>query len=226
MQCWIWPTTPKTHPKYWRHGAQGLMGKWCNGKGYGLFINESGHIELRINGKKVTTGAPVRDHAWHFIAATYDAETGEAVSTMSRRSSMRSIRAIPPVKTKLGVKIQNATGVPFTVACYTGALDDGPLAKSSKPAGIVMAGHYNGKIDSPRLCKEALSRQDIETMKLGAQPGLTERRHCGPTGELAEVIVGSWDFSDGINTIIGKGPWSLSLRSRDRELPDSGDDRS
>ena len=39
LQCWIWPTTPKTHPKYWKHGSQGLVTKWCDGKGYGLFLN-------------------------------------------------------------------------------------------------------------------------------------------------------------------------------------------
>ena len=55
LQCWVWPTTPKTHPKYWKHGAQGLVTKWHRNRGYGLFINEDGCAELRINGKKVTT---------------------------------------------------------------------------------------------------------------------------------------------------------------------------
>ena len=105
MQCWIWPTTPKTHPKYWRHGAQGLMGKWCNGKGYGLFINENGYIELRVNDKKVATDVQVRDHAWHFIAATYDAETGEAVLYHEPQIVYALDPSIPPVKSKLGVKI-------------------------------------------------------------------------------------------------------------------------
>jgi len=213
MQCWIWPTTPKTHPKYWRHGAQALMGKWSDGKGYGLFLNEDGCIELRVNDKKVTTGAPVRDHAWHFVAASYDAETGEAVLYHEPQIVYALDPVIEPVTAKLGVKIKNADGVPFAVAAHVDRLDNGPLAQSSVPAGIVMTGHYNGKIDNPRLCRAALSRQDIETMKLGAQPGLTERRHCGPTGDLAKVIVGSWDFSDGINTITGRdhGPYLLDL---------------
>ena len=73
LQCWIWPTTPKTHPQYWKHGAQGLLTKWSGNKGYGLFINENGCLELRINDQKITMGAPVRDHAWHFVAATFDA---------------------------------------------------------------------------------------------------------------------------------------------------------
>ena len=55
----IWPTTPKTHPKYWRHGAQGLMVGWCDNQGYGLFINEQGCLEMRINGEKITTNAPI-----------------------------------------------------------------------------------------------------------------------------------------------------------------------
>lgn len=213
MQCWIWPTTPKTHPKYWRHGAQALMGKWSDDKGYGLFINADGCIEMRVNGKKITTGAPVRDHAWHFVAASYDATTGEAVLYHEPQIQYALDPTIDPVKQKIGEKINNQDGVPFTVAANTARLDKGPLARSSLPSGIVMEGHYNGKIDSPRLCRAALSRQDIETMKLGAQPGLTERRHCGPTGPLAKVLVGSWDFSDGINTIKGRdhGPYNLEL---------------
>ena len=213
MQCWIWPTTPKTHPKYWRHGAQALMGKWSSGKGYGLFINEDGCIEMRVNSKSVTTGAPVRDHAWHFVAASYDAETGEATLYHEPQLQYALDPDIPPMTKKLGEKVSNAEGVPFVVAANCDRLDNSPLAQSSVPAGVVMTGHYNGKIDSPRLCRAALSRQDIETMKLGAQPGLTERRHCGPTGDLSKVLVGSWGFSDGINSIAGRdhGPYLLDL---------------
>lgn len=213
MQCWIWPTTPKTHPKYWRHGAQGLMGKWENGKGYGLFINEAGCLEVRINGHSITTDAPIRDHAWHFCAASFDAKTGQVVLYHEPQIQYALDPTILPVKTVLNTKLKNAEGVPFTVACYTGSMTEDDIAKSSRPQGVVMEGHYNGKIDSPRLCREALSRQDIETMKLGAQSGLTERRNSGPTGELSKTIVGSWDFSDGINTIMGKdkGPYLFDL---------------
>ena len=51
-------------------------------------------------------------------------------------------------------------------------------------------------------------------MKLGAQRGLTERRNSGPTGALSETIVAAWDFSDGINTIVGKdhGPYLLDAQ--------------
>ena len=213
LQCWIWSTTPKTHPKYWKHGSQGLMAKWSNDKGYGLFINEDGCLELRVNGKTVTTGAPIRDHAWHFVAATYDAKTGEATIYHEPQIQYALDPEIPSVTVKLGEKIQHTAGIPFTVAAYAGGFDKSPQAQASVPSGILMSGHYNGKIDSPRLCNRALSREEIETMKLGAQPGLTERRHSGPTGPLADCLIGSWDFSDGINTFIGhdKGPYRHDL---------------
>ena len=213
LQCWIWPTMPKTHPKYWKHGAQGLMTKWSGGKGYGLFINEEGCLEFRINGERITTNAPIRDRAWHFVAATYDAKTFQAVLYHEPQIQYALDPDIPPVKKKLGEAIQHKKGVPFVVAGYCDRFDKSDQAQASVPAGIIIAGHYNGKIDSPRLCDRALSRQEIETMKLGAQPGLTERRHAGPTGPLSECIVGSWDFSDGINTIVGRdhGPYLYDL---------------
>ena len=57
MQCWIWPTTPKTHPNIGTRYS-GSNGSWCDNQGYGLFINEQGCLEMRINGEKITTNAP------------------------------------------------------------------------------------------------------------------------------------------------------------------------
>ncbi|MBL29211.1 MAG: N,N-dimethylformamidase large subunit [Rhodospirillaceae bacterium] len=209
LQCWIWPTAPKTHPKYWKHGAQGLVTKWCDGKGYGLFLNEDGCVELRINDEKITTGVQVRDHAWHFVAASYDAETGEAILYHEPQIQYALDPEIPPVTKKVSTKLAYVDGTPTVIAGYCGGLDSSPQAKASVPAGTIIAGHYNGKIDSPRICSKALSRLDIETMKLGGQTGLTERRNSGPSDRLSACIVAAWDFSDGINTIMGKdtGPY-------------------
>jgi N,N-dimethylformamidase len=210
LQCWIWPTTPKTHPRYWKHGAQGLVTKWADGKGYGLFLNEDGKVEVRINEHKIATDLPLRDHAWHFIAATFDAATGEVVLYHEPQIVYALDPVVEPVKATVQAKISHSAA-PFAIAAYVDKLDGGPLAQSSMPAGISFTGKYNGKIDSPRLAGRALSRFEIETLKLGAQPGLSERRHSGPTGPLSEVIVGSWDFSDGIDTIVAKdhGPYGF-----------------
>jgi N,N-dimethylformamidase len=209
LQCWVWPTTPKTHPKYWKHGAQGLLSKWTpSDGGYGLFINEDGCPELRINGERVTTGAPLRDHAWHFLAATFDAKTGEAVLYHEPQITYALDPEIPPAVRTVREKIRQSAA-PFVIAGYTGAIDGGPLAASSLPKGMLISGHYNGKIDSPRVCNRALSRVEIETMKQGAQTGGDERRGSGPTPKLSECLVASWDFGAGIDTIYAhdKGPY-------------------
>jgi N,N-dimethylformamidase len=212
VQCWIWPTTPKTHPKYWKHGAQGLVTKWCNNKGYGLFINEDGCLELRINGETISTGAPIRDHAWHFCAATYDAKTGQATLYHEPQIVYALDPEIAPVKKKVAGPIRHDDS-PVVVAGYTKGKESSPEACASVPSGVLIGGPYNGKIDSPRICNRALSRLEIETMKQGAQPGLTERRGSGPTGPLSESIVAAWDFSAGINTALGhdKGPYLYHL---------------
>jgi len=209
LQCWVWPTTPKTHPKYWKHGAQGLLTKWSpNEGGYGLFINEEGCPELRINGEKITTGAPLRDHAWTFLAASYDAASGEATLYQEPQIVYAVDPDIAPAK-KIVKDKPKASEIPFVIAGYTGNKSGGVLANSSLPKGMVISGHYNGKIDSPRVCNRALSRLEIETMKQGAQTAGDERRGSGPTPKLSECLVASWDFGVGINTITAfdKGPY-------------------
>lgn len=209
LQCWVWPTTPKTHPKYWKHGVQGLLTKWSpSDGGYGLFINEDGCAELRINGQKITTGVPLRDHAWHFLAATYDSDTGNVTLYHEPQIFYALDPEIPPVEAVIKETIRHSEN-PFIIAAYVGDKQGNGLASSSVPKGMIISGHYNGKIDNPRLCNRALSRLEIETMKLGAQTGLDERRSSGPTPKLSECIVASWDFGVGINTITctDKGPY-------------------
>ncbi|MFC5068908.1 N,N-dimethylformamidase beta subunit family domain-containing protein [Flaviflagellibacter deserti] len=214
LQAWIWPTIPRTHPRYWKHGPQAIVTKWSGGKGYGLFINADGCLELRVDGETITTGAPIRDHAWHFVAATFDAATGEAVLYHEPQIVYALDPVIEPVRKTLSTRITHET-IPLTLAASVEKVDaSDPLAKSSMPAGVVYTHKYNGKIDSPRLCNRALSRAEIETMKMGASPAMSERRHVGPTDTLAKCMVASWDFGDGINTLIGKdkGPYRFSFR--------------
>jgi N,N-dimethylformamidase len=209
LQCWIWPTTPKTDPQYWKHGAQGLVTHWAAGKGYGLFLNEGGCVELRVDGETISTGVRVRDHAWHFIAATYDAATGKATIYQEPQIVYALDPEIAPAE-KI-VPVLTHPSVPLVIAGYVAGEGDAPKTTAQTASGFWITGHYNGKIDSPRLCNRALTRLEIEMMKAGAQPGLTERRHSGPTGPLSDAIIAAWDFSDGIETLVcrDQGPFLL-----------------
>ncbi|WP_144107156.1 N,N-dimethylformamidase beta subunit family domain-containing protein [Paraburkholderia sp. BCC1886] len=213
LQCWVWPTTPRTDARYWKHGEQGLVTKWSNGAGYGLFINEDGCVELRIDDQTYATGARLRDHAWHFLAASFDAKTGAVTLYHEPQIVYALDPVVPPVEAQFAGPITH-TDLPLVIAGFTKGTESGPLGRSSMPQGVLIGGHYNGKIDSPRLCNRALSRFEIETMKAGVQPGLTERRNSGPTGALSECIVAAWDFSDGIDTLVcrDQGPYKFDAQ--------------
>jgi N,N-dimethylformamidase len=201
---------PKTDARYWKHGAQGLLTKWSGDQGFGLFINADGCLELRINDRKFAVPAKLRDHAWHFVAATFDAATGAVTIYHEPQIVYALDPVIAPVTAVYGGKIEHQP-IPLVIAGFVGQLDDGPFGRPSVPQRVVIAGHYNGKLDSPRLCDRALSRFEIETLKAGVQPGLSERRHSGPTGALSECLVAAWDFSDGIDTLVCKdhGPYKF-----------------
>lgn len=210
LQCWAWPTMPVRPEGYWRSGPQALIAKWVDGAGYGLFIDDDGCPELRVNGQRLSSRAPLRDRAWHFLAASFDAETGRAILYHEPQIRYALDPEVPPAEATFD-EAPNHADVPLTIAAYAERLDDGPAGRSSVPAGLVMGGHYNGKIDSPRLCDRALTRLEIEAMKLGARPELDERRGPGPTAELSACLVASWDFSEGIPTrrAVDKGPYKL-----------------
>ncbi len=224
LQCWIWPTMPTKPEGYWKPGAQGLVAKWSENRGYGLFLDEDGALELRVNGQRLTTGVPVRDRAWHFVAATFDAETGRAVLHHEPQVRYALDPVVEPAEATFDARIEHSD-VPLVIAGYVERRDTGPLGRSSPVPGVILGGDYNGKLDSPRLCDRALSRLEIETLKLGARPELDERRGPGPTGDLSTCLVASWDFSDGISTrqAVDKGPYKL--HGDVVNLPHARDDR-
>lgn len=208
MQCWIWPTMPTKVDGYWAPGEQMIMGKWARGSGFGLFLDLDGRICLRVNDQTLTASDPVRDRAWHFVAATFDAGTGEAV--LHHEPQIRyALDPAPSTTTTVFAEPAVHTSVPFTFAAHpTATVAD---AASRQPHGWTMTGHYNGKIDSARLCNRVLSRLEIETMKLGAAPGMDERRGIAPSPELGAAIVAAWDFGLQIptRTIVDGGPYRL-----------------
>ena len=207
LQCWIWPTMPTKVDGYWAPGPQTILGKWADGVGYGLFLDSDGRVSLRIDGQTLTAADPVRDRAWHFVAATYDASSGLAVLYHEPQIRYALDPVTHPVEATFAAPTH--TAVPFTFAAHPRDVQPDPT--SHEPGGWIMTGHYNGKIDAARLCSRALTRLEIETMKLGAAPGMDERRSIGPSADLGAAVVASWDFGQGIptRTIVDSGPYRL-----------------
>ena len=175
LQAWVYPTTPQM-------GVQGILTKWSDSdsRGYGLFVDEDGGLSLWIGDEqgrvvRFGTGVPFRGAFWYFVAAAYDAERGrvrlyqEPVSMWpmdeSRARSEAAVEVAGP----------GSTDVPFLMAGYWGRDESGKE---------LVQGHFNGKIDSPRLFSRALTEDEIESLRGDADPLA-----------LDDALIAAWDFS-------------------------------
>jgi len=179
LTAWIAPTT--VHPR----PAEGILTKWSgeNQSGYGLFIEEDGTLALRLGAETLRAGAPLRpwvpaipgmnerpqgvSTSWYFVAASFDAAARRVLLYQ------RPLNRFPFDLTRSLVERETAAmsvapnDAPFLIAAFS--------AGSGK-----VGGHYNGKIDSPRLYGRALGGDEIQEIESGR----------GPTDALA-----AWDFS-------------------------------
>ena len=174
LQAWIYPTLPQ-------NGIQGILTKWSawEGRGYGLFVDEVGALAVWTGNQKgrsnrCSTRTPLRAAQWYFVAAVYDAQNlklslyQEPVSMWPRDDS----RAV--VESDARESATEVSDVPFLMAGFWDREESGKA---------IVRGHFNGKIDSPRLFDRALTRDEIQSLRQGADPAL-----------LAEGIVAQWDL--------------------------------
>lgn len=184
LQAMVCPTTPEK-------GVQGVLTKWSaeNEAGYGLFIGDDGCAQFWLgDGKgktvRLSSGKPLLNGIWYLLAATLD-ENGNLVLTQQPHvtstngrftlaSSFESTTATVTDKASLRPAADN--GVPLVMAGYVSSLTDEPI-------GVIVGGHFNGKIDRPRLHSAALDATEITV-----QTELPRGRH----------LVGAWNFQEEI----------------------------
>ena len=181
VQCMIWPTTPGK-------GEQCLVSRWDTRSkgGFQLLIDADGAVALRVGDGKgkvetVSAGRAMLAREWYFVGASFDAKTKRirVYQEPQRRYAKIDTGGRGQATAKLG-----GAGVgagPLTMAAYH--------QRTSKGRTLT-AGHYNGKIDSPRLARRALDRSEMEQLMRGTVPT-----------HLQEVLVGRWDFSREIKGI-------------------------
>ncbi|MGE0118917.1 MAG: N,N-dimethylformamidase beta subunit family domain-containing protein [Dongiaceae bacterium] len=175
LQALIWPTAPG-------RGAQTLLGRWDDDRraGYALILDAAGALALRLGDgsgrmQTVSTGAPLDARAWYAVSARYDQET-KAVEVrqtpLRRRAHDMSAAAVEAVA---DIAPAPPPETPFLMAAHVRHRDGGRL---------VTGGHYNGKMEAPRL--------------------------AGRAGEGELAAAAAWDFareipSDDIVDISGQG---------------------
>ena len=122
--------------------------------------------------------------AWYFVAASYDAATGRVTlrQTPLTEFAFDSTRAVTDRTTSLkGIATNNA---PFLIAGYPAAANR-------------VTGHFNGKIDNPRVYSRALTESELDAVQQGR----------GPSDAVA-----SWDFSQNMDgsRVVDSSPRKLN----------------
>jgi N,N-dimethylformamidase len=202
VQALIWPTTPGA-------GRQGIVTKWSqeDSAGWRLVIDEGGCAALELSGADGTilalsSGELLVERCWYFVAASFDAATGiarvhqearvnHASAPVSRQATFA--RSTVNVERKLGPATL-ATSAPLVMAGWS----EGEAAGRA-----IVGGHYNGKIEAPRLVGRALGRDALRALV------------DDPAG--AAELIAAWDFSaeigpDGVSPfgrITDRGPHGL-----------------
>ncbi len=181
IQALICPTTL-------RGRAQGIVTKWLDERqtGYGLFIDERGHLELRlgIGGApvRVTCDQPLVERCWYLVAASFDPVTG--VARLHQEPVVSAANGPVSAQAKFAGKmntaerrvggINAANDAPLIMAGWTDSMGVG---------GPIIAGHFNGKIDRPRVSARLLDRSELWRMV---------------ENPVGAGLVGAWNFSDQI----------------------------
>ena len=180
LQAWIYPTTPTK-------GVQGILTKWSapDNAGYGLFIDEDGSLSLWIgdgDGKieRLSTDKPMRASDWYFVAASYDAGSGRVNLYQQQVNEWPLDDSSVVVEHSTAIQRIGEGEIPFIMAGYW---------KGEESGKTIVGGHFNGRIDSPRLFGRALESGEVEALKGDTSPE-----------DLDEALVGAWDFSRDISS--------------------------
>lgn len=180
LQAMVWPTTPEK-------GAQALMSRW-SGKsqtGFILGINGSRGLTMTLGAGKdgieeIETGEPFIAREWYFVGASYDAATGEVRLYQEPLVPYAKINTNSALTHASKLKMQHASAAPLIFAAH--------ISDSSNGRSLV-AGHYNGKLERPRLADRTMTRLEMEQLRGDAIPA-----------SLQSAVVAAWDFAREMTT--------------------------
>ena len=202
VQAMIWPTTPAK-------GAQTILSHWNEGSkaGFILGIDEGGCLCFTLgdgkgNSETISSGKALQGREWYFAGASYDADSGEVALYQEPTMPYAVIDDGGSVTKKSGVAPDNANGAPFTMAAH-------PVGEAN--GAMIGGGHYNGKIDRPRVANRALGRLEMERL-----------RGDGLPHDLQSSVVAAWDFAKDISSERLRDMGANRLDGETKQLPVRG----
>jgi N,N-dimethylformamidase len=179
LHAFICPTTPHNE-------RQIILGRFVveDHAGYALAL-DGGKLCLLIGdgeSTNVVEAASTLHHAcWYSVAASYDPASGQA--SLYVRSVVNSVNSLLSPIVPITGEGDTATGLNARVADSGGSfvIAGCPVSRSSS----AIDGHYNGKIDSPKVWDRVLSIAELDSLTFGMTPA-------------ADGLLAHWDFAEGI----------------------------
>ena len=169
----LWPTTPGGR-------EQAILCVWdaASGSGFEFLLDSVGALALRVGDghggiATVSSGVMLRAADWCLLVASFDPATGIARLYQQQRTEYAGQPAATSVERRLSLA-PSVSGAPLLIAARAAA-------------GAPATAHYNGKIDSPRLARAALSLADALLLLQTPTP-----QH------LQRDLVAAWDFAQDI----------------------------
>ncbi|MBT8446615.1 MAG: LamG domain-containing protein [Gammaproteobacteria bacterium] len=167
---WTWPTLPGA--------TQSLLSSWdpVHERGFSVHINTGGEIALRLGGGRgsvsvITTGIPVQERCWYFIAFSIDFAAGTAALLVRPREFSPAGPAVARIEGQHEAILGNAPLLIGAAALRPDGQRDVPLDC------------FNGKIANAGLFAAA-----VPAGELGAL-------YEAVPAALAKAAVGRWDFA-------------------------------
>ena len=211
LQAWIAPTTPQ-------QGVQGIVTKWSEADrlGYALMIDEEGALAvwLGVEGEpvqRVSTGTPLRASiaaaryeqlestisqmgdttSWYFVTATFDASTGTVRLSQMPVPSWPGDPTEALVEQQVALRSIGQSAAPLLIAA---GWQGGPAERPT------VSGHFNGKVEQPRVFGRALTRSELDELQAGGAP---------------QDPLAAWDFARDISSrrVSDTGPHGLHGRT-------------
>ena len=179
LQVLIWPTTPDG-------GRQGLVTRWCDAtrQGFGLVIDGGGAALMLGRGggepTLVSSGKPLVPREWYRVTASYDARDGSARVIQTPLFAESVTASAADVTRLVGRTAYRSPDAPLGFAAWR---------ETASGERLVTGGHYNGKLEAPRLAADVLGEA-----RMAALPD--------------EAASGAWDFSRDIDgeTVTDRSP--------------------
>ena len=189
----ICPTLPEG-------GHQSILARWRAdlGLGYDLHIDAAGCLAFSVGDAlapaTATTGIPLRAGEWYFVCASFEQATGDIFVQQTPLRPQAVVDTEARVW-KAGGRFKKAAGSgSLVIGAHVGALEHGEE---------ILAGHFNGKIERPRLVSIATGGNAMRALVEADRPsGATEH------------LIGAWDFAIGIDgtTVTDTSPNRLDGR--------------